>query len=100
MLTVDEQVLRVSELYDKTFGVTPLFRRLDDIQEETEELAGWTSEANLKEETSDLLCTLLALIAEKRWSFDELVQMNIDKINERVKSGHYLRTGEQRSYVR
>lgn len=87
---------RVISTYKDMFDDTPLFIRLDDIQEEANELVAFTDTDNLKEEASDLLCTVLALAAEQEWSIDELVQMNLDKLAERKATGHYERTGEAR----
>lgn len=76
------------------FGPTSLDKRLDDIWEEAFELGTFINEANLKEEVSDLLSSLLCLAAERGFDIQELVQMNYTKMAERKANGHYQRTGE------
>lgn len=81
-------------VYRVMFGPTPLKKRLEDISEETLELVNYTSEANLREELSDLLSTCYALAAEKDWSVDDLLDENLAKLRKRHKEGHYIKTGE------
>ena len=96
----------MNELRDKMhachldiFGPTPLDIRLADVYEEAEELRYHCSPENMKEETSDLLSSILCLAFEQGWTIDELVQMNLDKMAERKANKHYERL-EPHSLIR
>lgn len=73
----------INDTYKKNFGYTPLTERLSDIQKEFFELMKWSDIHNLKEETGDLLSSLIQLCNESGWSIDELISNNIKKINSR-----------------
>lgn len=85
----NEQALRVLALNRIVFGETPITKRIGDIKEEADELVNYTSEENLREETGDLLNSLLSLCAEKGWIVNDLVKESMDKIQKRHNSGHY-----------
>ncbi len=89
--------IEIAGVYHAMFGETSLEKRLADIKEEAEELIAYTSPENLKEETSDLLCTVLALVEEQGWTFDEMVEMNLEKLAARKANGHYIKTGEAKN---
>ena len=73
----------VKETFEYHFGYTPLNERLKDIQKEFFELMKWQDINNLKEETGDLLASLIQLCNESGWDVDELIQNNISKIKKR-----------------
>jgi len=73
----------INNTYKQNFGYTPLTERLNDIQKEFFELMKWSDIHNLKEETGDLLSSLIQLCNESGWTIDELIQNNIEKINSR-----------------
>ncbi len=63
MKTKDLQKL-VDNKFKEHFSYTPLTERLNDIQSEFFELMKWQDVQNLKEETGDLLSSLIKLCAE------------------------------------
>jgi nicotinate-nucleotide adenylyltransferase len=75
----------INKNYLKIFGRTPLRQRLNDISKESSELVRYLDMMSLKEEASDLLGTLVQLCNECGWSVEELLQMNIKKIQKRRK---------------
>ncbi len=80
---------QISQTYDEMFGPTPTEMRVLDIHEEATELLQYTSPENLREEASDLLCTTLALIHEKGWDISDLLLENLQKLDERKRTGYY-----------
>lgn len=74
----------VDSTFKENFGYTPLSERLHDIQNEFFELMKWSDVNNLKEETGDLLSSLIQLCNENGWSIDDLINSNINKINSRT----------------
>ena len=58
---------KVNQVFKKNFGYTPLSTRLKDIEREFFELRDYTDIKNLKEETGDLLCSLIQLCNESGW---------------------------------
>jgi nicotinate-nucleotide adenylyltransferase len=78
----------LQEIVNKTFidkfGYTPLTGRLSDITNEYLELMRYTDIKNLKEETGDLLSSIIQLCNESGWDFGELVRYTCeDKISRR-----------------
>lgn len=65
------------------FGDTPIEERMDDIKNEFLHFIRHRSPENLKEETGDLLSTLIQLCNEKGWSIDEVVGNTLRKIERR-----------------
>ncbi|MFW6225456.1 MAG: nicotinate (nicotinamide) nucleotide adenylyltransferase [bacterium] len=76
---------QVKETFEYHFGYTPLNERLKDIQNEFFELMKWQDINNIKEETGDLLASLIQLCNESGWDVEELIQSNKDKISKREK---------------
>ena len=76
---------RVHSQFQKSFGTTPLRQRNEDILKEALELSRFTSIENLKEESGDLLATLLAGIAENGWDPAECLEATLSKIRKRSK---------------
>lgn len=74
---------KIQETFEKNFGYTPLNSRLKDIQNEFFELMKWQDVKNLKEESGDLLTTLIQLHNESGWDIVDNVQNTLDKINSR-----------------
>jgi hypothetical protein len=61
MKTIQQQVKQV---YESVFGRTPLKQRLDDIFNEALELKRFSDMKNLREETGDVLSSLIQLVNE------------------------------------
>jgi len=74
---------KINEVYLKAFGRTPLRQRLDDVFGEAIELSRYIDLKNLREETSDLLGSVIQLANECGWSIEDLVNENIAKIQHR-----------------
>lgn len=74
---------KVDFVFNKNFGYTPLSHRLEDIQNEFFELMRWKDVKNLKEETGDILASLLQLCNENDWIFEELIENTFEKIERR-----------------
>ena len=79
-----ELQIKVRDTFTNAFGRTPLKARLDDIMGEAEELVRYTDLTNLKEETGDLLATVIQLANECGWSIEELIDNNCEKIERRI----------------
>lgn len=75
---------KINKVYLDNFNYTPLTERINDIQKEFFELMRWSDVKNLKEETGDLLSTLIQLCNENEWNIDELIDDNLKKINSRL----------------
>lgn len=75
---------KINKVFTTNFGNTPLKARLDDIDGECKELVRFTNMKNLKEETGDLLATVLQLCNENEWNPDELIENTLSKINRRT----------------
>lgn len=82
MDTKDLQKL-VKDTFETHFGYTPLGERLKDIQNEFFELMKWQDVKNLKEETGDLLASLMMLCNENEWDVETLIGENTKKIQSR-----------------
>lgn len=74
----------VDDKFREHFGYTPQKERLNDIQSEMNELMRFQDVKNLKEETGDLLASLIKLCAESDWNYDELVLDTLKKIDGRA----------------
>jgi nicotinate-nucleotide adenylyltransferase len=74
---------KVKETFETHFGYTPLGERLKDIQNEFFELMKWQDVKNLKEETGDLLASLMMLCNENDWDVETLIGENSKKIQSR-----------------
>ena len=74
----------VDEKFREHFGYTPLKERLKDIQSEFFELMRNQDVKNLKEETGDLMASLLKLCSESDWNAEELVFNTLNKIDSRA----------------
>jgi nicotinate-nucleotide adenylyltransferase len=75
---------QVDDKFREHFGYTPLGERLKDIQSEFFELMKWQDVKNLKEETGDLLSSLLKLCSESGWNAEELIGNTLTKIDKRA----------------
>ena len=73
----------INKVFKENFGYTPLNERIKDLQREFFELMRWQDMKNLKEETGDLLSSLIQMCSENEWNFEELVNNTIKKINRR-----------------
>ena len=74
----------VDDKFKEHFGYTPLRERLSDIQNEFFELMKWQDVNNLKEETGDLLASILKLCSESDWNAEELILNTLKKIDNRA----------------
>lgn len=74
---------KVNELFVENFGRTPLTKRLKDIDGECRELCNYIDLKNLKEETGDLLASLIQLCNESDWDIVDLLERNHAKIIKR-----------------
>lgn len=82
-MDINESAKKVHEIFQKSFGTTPLRQRNEDIFKEALELNRFTTIANLREEHGDLLCTLLASFAENGWNPEECLEATLSKIERR-----------------
>lgn len=73
----------IDNKFREHFGYTPFNERLKDIQNEFFELMKWQDIKNLKEETGDLLSSLIKLCAENDWNYEELILNTLSKIDRR-----------------
>jgi nicotinate-nucleotide adenylyltransferase len=74
---------QIDKTYTSIFGRTPLAQRLKDISKESIELQRFLDLKSLKEESGDLLTTLIQLLNECGWTIEELVKENLKKIEKR-----------------
>jgi len=95
MSTARKMQDNVNDVFKRAFGRTPLQQRVDDILKEATELARFTDIQNLREESGDLLATLLALMNEMEWQAPEVLQECLTKIERRIEQ--YRKLG--RKYV-
>ncbi|MDD5650172.1 MAG: nicotinate (nicotinamide) nucleotide adenylyltransferase [Candidatus Nanoarchaeia archaeon] len=75
----------INTTYLEIFGRTPLQQRLNDIQKESFELIRYLDIKSLKEESGDLLSSIIQLCNENEWSIEDLIKENLKKINKRKK---------------
>ena len=75
---------QIDNKFREHFGYTPLNERLKDVQREFFELMKWQDVNNLKEETGDLLSSLMQLCSESGWDAEELVLNTLKKIDRRA----------------
>lgn len=73
----------VNRVFTKCFGYTPFTERMEDIDNEYQELRRWSSLKNLREETGDLLNSIFQLHTENDWSVLETMQMSLNKTESR-----------------
>jgi len=83
METKDLQKL-VDNKFREHFGYTPQSERLKDIQNEFFELMRNQDVINLKEETGDLLSSLIKLCSESGWNAEDLILETLKKIDSRA----------------
>ena len=83
IMTTSDLQKEISKVFKESFGYTPLNERLEDIQREFFELIKWTDIKNLKEESGDLLCSLIELHTENDWPIEQNVLDTLDKIKSR-----------------
>jgi nicotinate-nucleotide adenylyltransferase len=74
----------VDDKFREHFGYSSLTERLSDIQGEFFELMKWQDVQNLKEETGDLLSSLIKLCSESGWDTEELIKNTLKKIDSRA----------------
>ena len=74
----------VNKVFTEAFVHTPLTKRLEDISGECKELCNYSNLSNLKEETGDLLASLIQLCNESGWDIFDLIKENEAKIKRRM----------------
>jgi nicotinate-nucleotide adenylyltransferase len=74
----------IDNKFREYFGYSSLNERLKDIQDEFFELMKWRDVKNLKEETGDLLSSLIELCSESGWDAEELINDTLKKIEGRA----------------
>jgi len=79
-----ELLKEIDSTYQSIFGKTPLKQRLDDIFKEATELHRFSDIKNLKEETGDILTSVLQLVNEAEWNVEELIHANLNKVRRRT----------------
>jgi len=84
---------KIEEIFNRYFGRTPLKERLNDILGEAIELSRYTDIRNLKEETGDLLCSIIQLCNENGWDPIELMEQTLIKIDKR--GSQYMSLGRK-----
>jgi len=73
---------KIAESFD-VFGVTPFDERMNDIRDEFNHLIRFRDPKNLKEETGDLMASLIQLCNEFGWDITEVIDNTIEKISRR-----------------
>ena len=75
---------KINDKFKENFGYTPFKERISDIQNEFIELIKWQDINNIKEETGDLLSSLMMLCSESGWNAEELILNTLKKIDGRT----------------
>lgn len=75
---------QIDKTFKENFGYSCLNERLKDIQREFFELMKWQDVKNLKEETGDLLSSLIQLCNESEWDLKEVIEATLSKIEKRA----------------
>ena len=75
---------KIDKKFKENFGYTPFKERISDIQNEFFELIKWQDVNNLKEETGDLLSSLIELCSESGWDYEDLILNTLNKIDKRA----------------
>jgi nicotinate-nucleotide adenylyltransferase len=84
MKNIAQICTEIEKVFKKHFGETSLRERNDDILHEAIELSRFTSIPHLKEESGDLLCSLLMGIRENGWDPEEIIAGTLKKIESRA----------------
>ena len=74
----------IDDKFREHFGYTPFTERMEDIENECDELIKWQDINNIKEETGDLLASLIKLCAESGWNYEDLIMNTLSKIERRA----------------
>lgn len=80
---IDSIQRKVNSVFESNFSRTPLRQRLEDIFKESCELYRYTDMRNLKEETGDVLASVIQLCNENGWDISELINDTLAKIERR-----------------
>lgn len=84
-MDTNELQQRVNDIFQSTFGRTPLTLRLKDILGEAIELQRATDVGHLREEAGDLMASLIQLYNESGWEIPEILNETFEKIERRKK---------------
>ena len=71
---------KINDVFEGTFGKTPLHERLSDIKNEALELSRYQSVKDIKSEAGDVLCSVIQLLNENGWTINEVVEETLKKI--------------------
>lgn len=74
----------VDDKFREHFGYTPFTERMEDVTNEFFELKRNQDVSNLREETGDLLSSLIKLCAESGWNYEDLILNTLKKIDTRA----------------
>src|SRR5687768_14124175 len=84
MAQLNSLLAEIDESFTRHFGRTPLAERVEDILRQATSVARYTDLPNLRDETGDLLASLLQLVNESEWQVNELVHHTLRKIESRA----------------
>ena len=88
---------KIASTFETAFGSTPLNERVADILAQATSIGRYRDVSHLKQETGDMLCSVLQLCNECGWNPIELTQATLEKIESRSeiyrKLGRKLRVG-------
>jgi hypothetical protein len=73
----------IAERFESAFGRTPLAERVQDILAQATTLGRFADMGHLREETGDLLCSVLQLCTECGWKPGSLASATLAKIDAR-----------------
>jgi nicotinate-nucleotide adenylyltransferase len=75
---------KIDKTFKENFGYSSFNERMKDIQNEFFELIKWQDINNLKEETGDLLSSLIQLCNESGWDMTDVIEHTVAKIDSRA----------------
>lgn len=75
--------IKIDQVFKEHFGITTFKERINDIQNEFFELMRWKDVNDIKNESGDLLCSLIELATESGWNAEEMILNTLNKIEKR-----------------
>ena len=73
----------VNKVFVDNFGYTPFKERMTDIQNQYLRLLKWTDVKNIKENSGNLLSSLIQLCTESDWDIEDVINNTLQTINGR-----------------